>query len=108
MKQAESEQIVAALEKAGIEHDYMLFPDEGHGFAKPENRLRFFAAADKFLSRYLGGAGRRSVTGGRLARSRGQSPPRSPRGSRPGMPPIRSLAPIGASRAASRAAMPCR
>ena len=55
VKQAESEQIVAALEKAGIEHDYMLFPDEGHGFAKPENRLRFFAAADKFLSRHLGG-----------------------------------------------------
>jgi dipeptidyl aminopeptidase/acylaminoacyl peptidase len=55
VKQAESEQIVAALQKAGIEHDYMLFPDEGHGFAKPENRLKFFAAADKFLSRYLGG-----------------------------------------------------
>ena len=55
VKQAESEQIVAALEKAGIEHDYMLFPDEGHGFAKPENRLKFFAAADKFLSGYLGG-----------------------------------------------------
>ncbi len=55
VKQAESEQIVAALEKAGIEHDYMLFPDEGHGFAKPENSIRFFAAADKFLSRYLGG-----------------------------------------------------
>ena len=55
VKQAESEQIVAALEKAGIEHDYMLFEDEGHGFAKPENRLKFFAAADRFLSRYLGG-----------------------------------------------------
>jgi dipeptidyl aminopeptidase/acylaminoacyl peptidase len=55
VKQAESEQIVAALEKAGIEYDYMLFPDEGHGFAKPENRLKFFAAADNFLSRYLGG-----------------------------------------------------
>ncbi len=55
VKQAESEQIVAALEQAGIEHEYMLFPDEGHGFAKPENNLRFFAAADKFLSRYLGG-----------------------------------------------------
>ena len=46
---------MAALEKAGIEHDYMLFEDEGHGFAKPENRLKFFAAADRFLSRYLGG-----------------------------------------------------
>jgi len=55
VKQAESEQIVAALEKAGIEHEYMLFPDEGHGFAKPENRLRFYAAAEKFLARQLGG-----------------------------------------------------
>ena len=55
VKQAESEQIVAALEKAGIEHEYLLFPDEGHGFAKPENRLRFYAAAEKFLARQLGG-----------------------------------------------------
>ena len=55
VKQAESEQIVAALEQHGIDYDYMLFPDEGHGFAKPENRLKFFAAADIFLSRYLGG-----------------------------------------------------
>jgi dipeptidyl aminopeptidase/acylaminoacyl peptidase len=55
VKQAESEQIVAALTKAGIEHEYMLFPDEGHGFAKPENRLRFYAAAERFLARYLGG-----------------------------------------------------
>jgi len=55
VKQAESEQIVAALEQHGIDYDYMLFPDEGHGFAKPANRLKFFAAADKFLGRYLGG-----------------------------------------------------
>jgi dipeptidyl aminopeptidase/acylaminoacyl peptidase len=55
VKQAESEQIVAALAKAGIEYDYMLFPDEGHGFAKPENRLKFYAAAEKFLARHLGG-----------------------------------------------------
>lgn len=55
VKQAESEQIVAALRSAGIDHEYMLFPDEGHGFAKPENRLRFYAAAEKFLARYLGG-----------------------------------------------------
>ena len=55
VKQAESEQIVAALEQAGIEHEYMLFPDEGHGFAKPENRLKFYAAAERFLARYLGG-----------------------------------------------------
>jgi dipeptidyl aminopeptidase/acylaminoacyl peptidase len=55
VKQAESEQIVAAMTKAGIEHEYMLFPDEGHGFAKPENRMTFYAAAEKFLARYLGG-----------------------------------------------------
>jgi dipeptidyl aminopeptidase/acylaminoacyl peptidase len=55
VKQAESEQIVAALEQHGVEYDYMLFPDEGHGFAKPENRLKFFAAAEVFLRRYLGG-----------------------------------------------------
>jgi dipeptidyl aminopeptidase/acylaminoacyl peptidase len=55
VKQAESEQIVAALQKAGIEHDYMLFPDEGHGFAKPENRLRVYAEADRFLAHHLGG-----------------------------------------------------
>jgi len=55
VKQAESEQIVAAMKEAGIEHEYMLFPDEGHGFAKPENRMRFYAAAEKFLARHLGG-----------------------------------------------------
>jgi dipeptidyl aminopeptidase/acylaminoacyl peptidase len=55
VKQAESEQIVTALVDAGIEHQYLLFPDEGHGFAKPQNRLRFYAAAERFLARYLGG-----------------------------------------------------
>jgi dipeptidyl aminopeptidase/acylaminoacyl peptidase len=55
VKQAESEQIVAALKQAGIEHEYLLFPDEGHGFAKPQNRLKFYAAAERFLARYLGG-----------------------------------------------------
>ena len=55
VKQAESEQIVTALQKAGIAYEYMLFPDEGHGFAKPENRLKFYAEADRFLARHLGG-----------------------------------------------------
>ena len=55
VKQAESEQIVAALTEAGIEHEYLLFPDEGHGFAKPENRITFYTAAERFLARYLGG-----------------------------------------------------
>jgi len=55
VKQAESEQIVAALKEKGIPFEYMLFPDEGHGFAKPENRLRFYAAAERFLAHHLGG-----------------------------------------------------
>jgi dipeptidyl aminopeptidase/acylaminoacyl peptidase len=55
VKQAESEQIVAVMREKGIDHDYMLFPDEGHGFAKPENRLEFYAAAERFLAKHLGG-----------------------------------------------------
>ena len=55
VKQAESEQIVAALRDKGIDHEYLLFEDEGHGFAKPDNRLRFYAAAEAFLARHLGG-----------------------------------------------------
>ena len=55
VKQAESEQFVAALKEKGIDHEYLLFEDEGHGFAKPENRLRFYAAAEAFLARHLGG-----------------------------------------------------
>ena len=55
VKQSESEQIVAAMRAKGIDYEYMLFPDEGHGFAKPENRLRFYAAAEQFLAKHLGG-----------------------------------------------------
>ncbi len=55
VKQAESEQIVAAMKQNGIEYEYLLFPDEGHGFAKPENRIKFYAAAEKFLAKHLGG-----------------------------------------------------
>lgn len=55
VKQAESEQIVAAMKEKGIEHEYLLFPDEGHGFAKPENRIKFYTAAEKFLAKHLGG-----------------------------------------------------
>jgi len=53
--QAESEQIVEALKKNNVEYEYMLFEDEGHGFARPENRLKFYAAAEKFMAKYLGG-----------------------------------------------------
>ena len=56
VKQAESEQIVEAMRENGVEHEYLLYEDEGHGFAKPENRLHFYAAAERFLARHLGGA----------------------------------------------------
>jgi dipeptidyl aminopeptidase/acylaminoacyl peptidase len=55
VKRAESEQIVAAMREKGIPHEYLVFEDEGHGFAKPENRLTFYAAAERFLARHLGG-----------------------------------------------------
>lgn len=55
VKQAESEQIVAALRERGIDHTYLLYDDEGHGFVKPENRLHFYAAAEAFLAEHLGG-----------------------------------------------------
>ena len=55
VKQSESEQIVAAMREKRIPHEYLLFEDEGHGFAKPENRLRFYAAAERFLAEHLGG-----------------------------------------------------
>ncbi|HZI39655.1 MAG TPA: S9 family peptidase [Acidimicrobiia bacterium] len=55
VKQAESEQIVNAMREKGIDHVYLLFGDEGHGFAKPENRMKFFQTAEQFLARHLGG-----------------------------------------------------
>ncbi len=55
VKQAESDQIVAAMRKNGKPVEYIIFPDEGHGFARPENRLKFYAAAESFLAKYLGG-----------------------------------------------------
>ncbi|MTV27421.1 S9 family peptidase [Nitriliruptoraceae bacterium ZYF776] len=55
VKQAESEQFVAALREKGIPHEYLLFEDEGHGFVKPANKLRFYAAAEAFLAEHLGG-----------------------------------------------------
>jgi len=51
----ESEQVVAAIEKSGGKVTYVLYSDEGHGFARPENRLDFFARSEKFLADCLGG-----------------------------------------------------
>ena len=55
VKQAESDQIVNAMKEAGIPVTYVLFPDEGHGFAKPANNIAFNAVAENFLANCLGG-----------------------------------------------------
>ncbi len=55
VKQAESEQIVSALEKHGLGVTYVVYPDEGHGFARPENSMDFNARAEAFLGQCLGG-----------------------------------------------------
>lgn len=53
--QAESDQIVAAMRKNGKEVTYIVFSDEGHGFLRPENRKKWYAAAEQFLAKHLGG-----------------------------------------------------
>ncbi len=55
VKQAESDQIVQAMQAQKIPVTYVLFPDEGHGFAKPENNMAFNAIAEAFLYRCLKG-----------------------------------------------------
>ncbi|HUQ02807.1 MAG TPA: S9 family peptidase [Kofleriaceae bacterium] len=56
VKQAESDQIVKAMKAKGLPVTYVLFPDEGHGFARPENNIAFMALAEAFLSAHLGGS----------------------------------------------------
>jgi dipeptidyl aminopeptidase/acylaminoacyl peptidase len=52
---AESDQIVAAMAAKSIPVTYVLFPDEGHGFARPVNNIAFNAVTENFLSQCLGG-----------------------------------------------------
>jgi dipeptidyl aminopeptidase/acylaminoacyl peptidase len=52
---AESEQMVTALKNRGVPVTYITFSDEGHGFARPENRLAFYGVAEAFLAKHLGG-----------------------------------------------------
>lgn len=51
---AEAEQIVAALAAKGLPHEYLLFPDEGHGLARPANRQAYYAAVERFLAAHMG------------------------------------------------------
>src|SRR5215510_3576295 len=55
VKQAESDQIIAAMRAKALPVTYVLYPEEGHGFAVPESRISFFAIAEAFLVAHLGG-----------------------------------------------------
>ena len=63
VKQSESDQIVAAMQEAGIPVTYVLYPDEGHGFARPQNRRSFYAVSRRpFSTNTWAGALSRSAT----------------------------------------------
>lgn len=55
VKQSESDQIAEAMQAANIPVTYVVFPDEGHGFARPENNIAFNAVTENFLATCLGG-----------------------------------------------------
>ncbi|MFB6374037.1 MAG: alpha/beta hydrolase family protein, partial [Bradymonadaceae bacterium] len=55
VKQAESDQIVTAMQNKNLPVTYVLYPDEGHGFQRPENRMSFYAITEQFLADHLGG-----------------------------------------------------
>jgi dipeptidyl aminopeptidase/acylaminoacyl peptidase len=55
VKAAESEQIVAAMRARNLPVTYVYYPDEGHGFARPQNRTSFYAVSEGFLQQCLGG-----------------------------------------------------
>ena len=53
--QAESDQIVEALQSRQVPVTYLLYPDEGHGFVRPQNNQSFYAMVEAFLAQYIGG-----------------------------------------------------
>lgn len=55
VKQSEADQIVEAMKSKGIDHEYFLLGDEGHGFVNPESKMKFYTQVEKFLSKHLGG-----------------------------------------------------
>lgn len=62
VKKAESEQIVIALRDRGFPVEYILAPDEGHGFQRPVNNMALWAASEKFFAKHLGGRFQEEMT----------------------------------------------
>lgn len=58
----ESDQIVIALRDRNFPVEYIVAPDEGHGFARPVNNMAMIAASEKFLAKHLGGRFQESMT----------------------------------------------
>ncbi len=58
----ESDQIVIALRDRGFPVEYLVAPDEGHGFARPVNNMAMFALGEKFLAKHLGGRYQETMT----------------------------------------------
>jgi len=52
---ANADAMVAALRKAKRDVTYVVYPDEGHGFARPENQFDFYGRGEEFLAKHLGG-----------------------------------------------------
>ena len=55
VKQAEADQIAFSMKEKDIAVEYVLYPDEGHGFARPDNRIDFNGRVELFLKKHLGG-----------------------------------------------------
>ncbi|MBK9271517.1 MAG: prolyl oligopeptidase family serine peptidase [Saprospiraceae bacterium] len=62
VKKAESDQIVIAMRDKNLPVEYILAPDEGHGFARPVNHMAYIASAEKFLAKHLGGRAQEDMT----------------------------------------------
>jgi dipeptidyl aminopeptidase/acylaminoacyl peptidase len=62
VKEAESDRIVIAVRDQGKPVEYLVAPDEGHGFAGRDNRMAFYTAQERFFAKYLGGRYQESVT----------------------------------------------
>lgn len=98
----ESDQIVIALRDRGFPVEYIVAPDEGHGFQRPVNNMAAYAAAEKFLARHLGGRFQESMTPEAAARlkeitvdPKTVTLPKAPEALPVGLPKLAVAAPIG-------------
>lgn len=62
VKKRQADQIVISLRDRGFPVEYIVAPDEGHGFARPINRMAVLAMTEKFLAKYLGGRSQETLT----------------------------------------------